>query len=358
MVAPTPSLRRMVERVVPRWIRRLALVVVVLLTLGGAVLASFTLEPMRAGIWQGRGHLCGTIEAQDRPGFPPDTDLATVRQAEACFIRGYTRCQAVTLVYETYGIDFSATETLVVEPAFGSLAGCALAVVSLGHLASGGRPSMSTHRCGRVVPLADGLHILGCDVVIRAPTDTPPPGIPEATAVLGGSVSAFDKRLGPNNCCYANGWTYQGPYGPLWTGLYTGYSATGFSSANVDESSLARVIGIDNGGDGSGLEINWTMTQAKAICDSFLPQDAQYQTTAHVFAGSLVGIELRYTSASLAHTLPPSDFINASYKPAPPGKFYVFYRYNPSDPTNMTVRQCRVGTDESWTSMGMTVLSE
>jgi hypothetical protein len=336
-------------------VRSLALVVVVLATVSGGVLVALTQEPMRATIWSWMSHSCGTIEAWHEPRQPSTSDLATLAtgwQAEDCFMRGYTRCQAVSLSYEWGGLDFSFTDTFVVEPAEGRLAGCSLAVISEGGAV--GIRKTYTHSCTGVARLADGLHFSGCDAVVSVPTDTPPPGIPQATAVLGGSVFAFDQRFGANNCCSENGWTYQGPYGQMWTGVDIEQTGYGGSTAKLDERSLARVMGIEIG-SGGGIETSWTMAQATAICDRFLPSDATYQKSTYVYGGSSArGIRLNYTSASLANTLPPSDFTRTDTtgtRPSPPGTFYVFYQYGHytyGDPSSTTVHQCRIGTDEFW----------
>ena len=79
-----------------------------------------------------------------------------------------------------------------------------------------------------------------------SPTATPKGGvIPQGAATLGGSVFAFDKKFGANNCCFENGWTYQGPYSQMWTGVYTGGAD---SLRKVDERSTQRVVGVENGG--------------------------------------------------------------------------------------------------------------
>lgn len=37
---------------------------------------------------------------------------------------------------------------------------------------------------------------------ISSPTDTSGPTIPQTSAILGGSVFAFDKKFGATNCCF------------------------------------------------------------------------------------------------------------------------------------------------------------
>jgi hypothetical protein len=197
--------------------------------------------------------------------------------------------------------------------------------------------------CG-LAACADGSGSVTYGSVPATATATPKgPTIPQTAAVLGGSVFAFDKKLGASNCCYENGYTYQGPYGPLWTGLYTGDID---SMSNVDESSTNRVIGIENGGPVMS-DMHWTLTQAKAICANFIPPDAKYQTFTQVNTHSLVqGFEFRYTSASLANALPSNAFKDANGNPTVPGTFYIFYDYG-LGPSN-TIGWCRLSTDEKW----------
>ena len=165
-----PASRRKVQRVLPNWVRQLVLVVVGLLALSGALLASLTLEPARAAIWQRLGQRCGTVVAQDTPAPKPVTNPATVRQAEDCFMHGYVRCQAVSLEYSLGGTDYLKTHTFVVEP---GLAGCTLADAYQITLASGGSTYKETDRCASVAQQAGGLHILGCgrwgDILIHSP---------------------------------------------------------------------------------------------------------------------------------------------------------------------------------------------
>lgn len=191
-----------------------------------------------------------------------------------------------------------------------------------------------------------GIQGDGNTAPLAAPTATPKgPTIPQTSAVLGGSVFAFDKRFGANNCCYDNGWTYQGAYSQMWTGVYIGSAG---SLTSVGERSTQRVVGIENAGP-MVSDMSWTMGQAKAICGSFIPPDAKYQGSSQVNTHSLIqGFELRYTSASLANTLPSNAFKDVNGKPTAPGMLYVFYDYGLARSTD-TIRWCRVGTDEHWT---------
>ena len=179
------------------------------------------------------------------------------------------------------------------------------------------------------------------------PTATPNGGvIAQGSAILGGSVFAFDKKFGANNCCFENGWTYLGPYGQMWTGVYTGSTD---SLRNVDESSTQRVAGVENGGP-MYAEMSWTLTQAKTICGGFLPLDATYHNTTLVRYDivNVTGIEAHYTSVSLANTLPASAFTNAKGQPAPPGTFSIYYEYSFNGPNHDSINRCTMGANEQW----------
>jgi len=171
-----------------------------------------------------------------------------------------------------------------------------------------------------------------------APTAAPlkQPNIPESATTLGGSVVSFDKKFGASNCCYVNGWNYQGPYGPMWTGVRAGEATGNTYFYGLDETSHQRVIAIDNAG-WMDSELNLTMTQAKVLCGSFLPADAKLQRTSILSYGS----ELRYTSVLLANTLPDRDFTDKNGKATPSGTIFVYYA-NPGG----TVDYCRLSTDE------------
>ena len=162
---PTP--RRNILRSLPRWVRWLAIVIVVL----GVLWASLTQEPMRAAIWQGRSQLCGTLAAENGQSIKQLTGSATVQQAEECFTNGYAHCQAVSLKYSSGAVDSFTTDTFVVEPAEGWLAGCGLADAWNGWVST--RTYSGTNRCVGVAQEPDGLHIIGCaggeDIIIPSP---------------------------------------------------------------------------------------------------------------------------------------------------------------------------------------------
>jgi hypothetical protein len=170
--------------------------------------------------------------------------------------------------------------------------------------------------------------------------------IPKSSAVLGGSVFAFNKKFGASNCCFENGWTYQGPYSQMWTGVYTGGPN---SLTNVDERSTQRVVGIENGGV-MYAEMSWTLAQAQSICGSFLPPDAKYHNTTLVLyeAVNVTGFEAHYTSVSLANTLPASAFTDAKGQPAPPGTFSIYYEYSFNGPNHNSINRCAMGTNIPW----------
>lgn len=151
-----------------RRVRGLAIVVVVLLAIGGIALLSFTQEPMRAAIWQRQAQRCGQVVAVNNQPPRQIIGSATMRQAEDCFMNGYARCQPVTLAYTTGAIDSFTTDTFVVEPAEGQLAGCGLANAWQGD--TSGRGYSGTNRCVGAMWQADGLHVRGCaggeDIII------------------------------------------------------------------------------------------------------------------------------------------------------------------------------------------------
>ena len=167
------------------------------------------------------------------------------------------------------------------------------------------------------------------------PTAAPAHPIPQSAATLGGSVFAFDDHFGDATCCLLSGWTYHGQYGPLWTGVSTGGATT--SPTSFDWRSADRVTGIDN--QPTDTVSAWTMSQARAICGSFLPPDAEptggATTTAH-------GTEQRYLSASLARTLPASAFRDVHGQIVAPGAIYVFYETGGGS----SVSQCALSSDE------------
>jgi hypothetical protein len=187
------------------------------------------------------------------------------------------------------------------------------------------------------------------NITITTPVTTPTPSVPtiaQSAVTLGGSVVAFDKKFGANNCCFENGWDYKGPYGQMWTGVYIGSPD---SLRNVDERSPQRVVGIENGG-AMYAEMSWTLTQAKTICGSFLPPDAKYHSTTLVRyeAVNVTGFEAHYTSVSLANTLPASAFTDAKGQPTPPGTFSIYYEYSFNGPNHNSINRCTMGTDEQW----------
>jgi hypothetical protein len=154
-----------------RWIRRTAIGLAILVALGGILLASVTLEPMRAAVWQTLGQKCGTVGTglQGRPLVDP----ATTTREEARFVRAYARCQAATLDDTVNFGDGTTTQTFVVEPAVGPLVGCGVADALTTNIVGGSGPFRRTERCAGLVQRPDGLHILGCgtlgDIDITSP---------------------------------------------------------------------------------------------------------------------------------------------------------------------------------------------
>lgn len=159
--------------------------------------------------------------------------------------------------------------------------------------------------------------------------------------ILGGSWQAFDNLFGDNNCCYLNGWDYQGPYGPTFTGTIE----AGDNATSQPNNPLSRVTGIDTNPHGSSQ--TWTVAQVQAMQGQFMPPDAKLMSTKPVYLGDLVvGSEKTYSSGMLARTLPAAYFVDANGKSAQPGVFYVYLEYHSTDTTQFD--QCALGTDESF----------
>lgn len=181
------------------------------------------------------------------------------------------------------------------------------------------------------------------------------PTIPQDAATLGGSVVAFHVKLSAKADLFQNGWTYQGPYGEMWTGVVTGdmeAEAAGGMGSSFDVMSTQRVQTIDNVGEFLGT--TWTISQAQAICRSFLPSDAQDMGTTNeydVSQTSVIGLVQHYVSASLANTLPVSAFKDEQGKQLTPGTFYIYYEFTPETirdgSTNPLVDWCTLSTDEN-----------
>jgi hypothetical protein len=109
-----------------------------------------------------------------------------------------------------------------------------------------------------------------------APTATPLTTITENTPVLGGSIFAFDNKLGASNCCNRNGWDVN----HMWVGIYT---AEDGGSLSIDEQSHNRVIGIFihpyNDINQTGTPTWKDLQTAKQICTVYLPPDAKLQSS-------------------------------------------------------------------------------
>jgi hypothetical protein len=179
--------------------------------------------------------------------------------------------------------------------------------------------------------------------VTHTPTATPLPAVKENAAVLGGAVYAFDNKLGSSNCCYRNGWDNEGPYGVVWTGVwydgYTGGAINEQSKVRVKTMSIAAI---------QDTPANWSVSQADALSNPYLPPDAKYKGTISVkdIAGGVTGTEKRYTSALLANTLPASDFTDVNGHAVAPGTFYVYYKAQYNGSPVMLVGWCVLSTDE------------
>ena len=178
----------------------------------------------------------------------------------------------------------------------------------------------------------------------EAPTPTPKPTatpipkpaiIPSSAAVLGSTITAFDNKLGSNNCCYENGWDLNN----MWVGVYTAQDGTSWYQA-VGEQSNERVVGLNmhpyNSDAGSADTPVWnTIQDAEKVCDAYLPPDAKLKKSS--------GSSFEYSSAMLANTLPKSDFIDLNNHLEQPGLFFVDYdNYNSSPQIDC----CLIGTDQ------------
>ncbi len=187
---------------------------------------------------------------------------------------------------------------------------------------------------------------------------TPPqPAIPQDLATLGGSVFAFHDKLGANGRLFENGWIYQGPHGRMWTGVDTGDDMMTDMGGAFEATSTRRVLCIFH--VGQFLHTAWTVSQAQAICRSFLPPDAQLMDTADVYDVSqsyLIGLEQHYFSASLANTLPAGVFKDVNGNLLTPGRFYIYYEFEFTPEMIRTLRResitsqvdvCTLSTDET-----------
>src|SRR6266700_151119 len=154
------------------------------------------------------------------------------------------------------------------------------------------------------------------------PTPTPHPKINANAAILGGSVVAFDRKFGADNCCYLNGWDLA----DFWIGVSTDESA---SQRFIDEHSHAPVRGIridTRNPSGQGGEAVWNHQKAVQICSAYLPPDAVFQKTyPKMLANAVMGEIHVYSSQLLANTLPHADFTDEQEHPEQPGLLFVYY---------------------------------
>ena len=168
-----------------------------------------------------------------------------------------------------------------------------------------------------------------------APTDTPipttaPAGIADGSAVLGGTIMAFDNKIGSNNCCQDNGWED----GNTHVLVYTAQDG-GRWYQKVGEQSSERVTGVLLQLFESGT---WsTIQDAQKAIAPYMPSDA------HLIK-SLGNGEYEYESNLLAQTLPASDFVDANNHPEQPGLFFAYY----DAPGNNQVDYCEIATDRGF----------
>lgn len=163
-------------------------------------------------------------------------------------------------------------------------------------------------------------------------------------AVLGGTISAFDNKIGASNCCIRNGWDD----GNIWVGVYTAEDGGQWYQA-VGEQSNEHVVGIYlnpyNTTFSGGTPV-WSSTQGKKVCYAYLPSDTKFIKTMN-------GRDEFYSSL-LAHTLPSSDFTDSNNHANTPGIFYGIFHAIDGFSTN--VDYCAFGTDYSLQREDVTIL--
>jgi hypothetical protein len=188
-------------------------------------------------------------------------------------------------------------------------------------LGGGNSSSTPTHPSGQVAVVSP----VATEKIVATPTHTykQKPTISLSSAILGGSINAFDKKFGSDNCCYENGWTP--PNGPLVSVWDASYGRLG------DENSLQRVVRISIQPQSNGQTDTpvWSASTAATICDAYLPPDANFQFGYTVPLANLTqGYTKVYYSALLANTLPNQDFIGKDGNQGKLGLLYVYFSYN------------------------------
>jgi len=170
------------------------------------------------------------------------------------------------------------------------------------------------------------------------------PEIMTYETVLGGGFSAFYRKFGSGTCCAYSGWDYQGPYGQMWTGVDT--EDPGFTYGGKPNPRVKAIVNM-------GVHLTaamWTVSQADAICNPFLPPDAIRLSTLLVTdaRGGVRGIERRYKSVLLANTLPADAFTDTKSLTFDPGTFYymMYYSATSSGSPSILVKACVLSTDE------------
>jgi hypothetical protein len=179
--------------------------------------------------------------------------------------------------------------------------------------------------------------------VIHTTAVQKPEIMPSAT-VLGGGFSAFYRKFGSGTCCPYNGWDYQGPYGQMRTEVET--EDPGFTYGGKPNPRVKAIVNM-------GVHITaarWTVSQADAICNPFLPPDAIRLSTLLVTdaRGGVRGIERRYKSVLLANTLPADAFTDTKSLTFAPGTFYYMMYYSATSRGSPTilVKACVLSTEE------------
>lgn len=97
----------------------------------------------------------------------------------------------------------------------------------------------------------------------------------------------------------------------------------------------------------SSQDEQWSPQRAQAICEAYMPDDAQYEQKVSVAnQNNFVGYDLVYRSATLASRFPNSAFQDVNQNSAPPGTFDIFYTYT-SDGNSVDGCQIIVGSTQT-----------
>lgn len=168
------------------------------------------------------------------------------------------------------------------------------------------------------------------------PTATPlPPGAPKAASAaqrLGGLLAAFTTQFG-NPIVQVPGVVYA--FQPF----------CGLGAAVCEQVTLA--LGQDGGHYVDVIALaapageSWDLPTARAICESYLPGDAQFVSMATI---TNQGLNRIYRSATLAQIFPASVFLDAGGDYIQPGTVEIQYRFDILGGTRYGTCQMETGT--------------